>query len=350
MIKNLQSLRFVFIILIVLFHINGKNYEVCGDCGISFFLMLSGFVLSYAYGQQVLDGRFQTFLFIKKQLIKLYPLHLLMLVVIALLDARLGRYYEWWQLLPSIMMIQSWFPHDSFIHVANASSWFLGTLLFGYLVFSWLIRIIYRSSWLQLAVGGVIFLILYEWGVSFVPLQHVNNIVCLSPYLRLPDFCIGIILCRCWQSQKGVALAQIFQSWSVNRATLCELSSVAFVALAFLLYNYLPSCVRCSSLFWLFLPPLLMVFVCGDSSEGLLTKLFHQPMLLLLGGITMEIYLTHNFVIRVFYNILHNFGLLDGDPSVIQASINVPLIIVCAYTFHRWFTQPVQQKISFINK
>lgn len=42
--------------LVVMSHIIGKAFDFGGECGVSFFFVLSGFVLSYAYGEKVRDG------------------------------------------------------------------------------------------------------------------------------------------------------------------------------------------------------------------------------------------------------------------------------------------------------
>ena len=122
--------------LIVFSHIIGKSFDYGGECGVSFFFMLSGFVLSLAYGDGVRVGQFSTRRFFLRQLSKFYPLHLLMLVVFVVLDARLGIIYDWQHLLPSVLLLQSWIPDEAYYFVANGSSWFLCDVLFFYLLFS----------------------------------------------------------------------------------------------------------------------------------------------------------------------------------------------------------------------
>ena len=46
MLRNVQALRFVFIMLIVMSHIIGRSFDFGGECGVSFFFMLSGYILS----------------------------------------------------------------------------------------------------------------------------------------------------------------------------------------------------------------------------------------------------------------------------------------------------------------
>lgn len=348
MIQSLTSLRFLFILLIVLFHLIGQRFEFGGDCGVTFFLMLSGFVLSYAYGQQIVDGRFQTILFIKKQLLKFYPLHLLMLVVMVLLEVRLERYYEWYQLLPSVFLIQSWFPFDSIIQVANASSWFLCALMFAYAVFSLAFRVLHRVSPMALLAMIVVVLVAYGWVVSMVPLHKLNYIVCLSPLLRVLDFCIGILVWRLCTSSCGEVFSQHLQTWAAWQVTLLELLPVALVAVTYFVYGSISPRLRCVGLFWLVLPFLLFVYVKTDRLQGWVTWLLHRPLLLWLGGISMEIYLTHWPVMRVFYSLLHSLGQYDRLPMAGVWLLTIVVMVLAAYAFQRCFVRPVQRKMSYL--
>ena len=348
MIQSLTSLRFLFILLIVLFHIVGERFEFGGDCGVTFFLMLSGFVLSYAYGQRVLDGQFRTCSFIKKQLVKFYPLHLLMLVVMVLLEARLERYYEWYQLLPSVLLIQSWFPFDSIIQVGNASSWFLCAIVFGYAVFAMVFRFIHRVSPKYLMVMIVAVLMLYGGVVSGVPMNKLNYIVCLSPLLRVLDFCIGILVWRFCMSLRGEAFGRHLQTWSAWQVTLLELMPVALVGASFFVYGSISPRLRCVSMFWLVLPFLLYVYVKTDKLQGWVTWLLHRPLMLWLGGISMEIYLTHWPVMRVFTSLLHSSGQFDRLPAVCVLLLTLTVVVLAAYSFQCCFVRPVQRKLSYL--
>ena len=348
MIQSLTSLRFLFILLIVLFHIVGEHFEFGGDCGVTFFLMLSGFVLSYAYGQRVLDGHFRTFSFMKKQLTKFYPLHLLMLVVMVLLDARLERYYEWYQLLPSVLLIQSWFPFDAIIHVANASSWFLCALMFAYAVFPFVFRFLNRMSPKYLMVTIAAVLVAYGWVIFVVPLHQLNNIVCLFPLLRVLDFCIGILVFRLCVSPLGMAFGKHLQTWPAWQVTLLELMPLVLVVLMFPVYGIISPRLRCVSMFWLVLPFLLLVFVKTDKLRGWITWLLHRPLMLWLGGISMEIYLTHWPVMRVFNSLLHSLGQYDRLPTACVLLFTLIAIVLAAYAFQCCFVRPVQRKLSYL--
>lgn len=344
-IKTLQSLRFLFMTLIVLFHIVGKDFEFGGDCGVSFFFMLSGFVLSYSNGQKMIDGQFQLLSFLKKQLIRFYPLHILTLAVMILLEARLGRYYDWYQLLPSIFLLQSWFPFERIIEVGNASSWFLCDLLFFYVMFPTLYKCFYRLAAKWMAVCGVVFLAVYIVIVFSVPLQKVNYVVCLSPVMRVMDFSIGILIARLCLSAIGESLSRYLQSLHPLWVTAVELIPVALVFLSYFVYVGISPRLRCVSLFWLVLPPLLFIFIKADGLRGMVTSLLHQRSLVWLGGISLEIYLTHWPVMRMMNSILHSLGIDTYMPQFCIVLLTLLVFIVTASLTRRFFVEPVRQRL-----
>lgn len=63
-IRSLQGARFLFVVLIYMSHCVTDNivepFDFGGDIGVSFFFILSGFVLSLGYGPRVSRGDFST--------------------------------------------------------------------------------------------------------------------------------------------------------------------------------------------------------------------------------------------------------------------------------------------------
>ena len=83
MIATLQSLRFVFVLLIFLSHFAYGSFQALdagGDCGVAFFFLLSGFTLSLGYDESLRNGSFRYKTFLCRRLRKIYPLHLLCLL------------------------------------------------------------------------------------------------------------------------------------------------------------------------------------------------------------------------------------------------------------------------------
>ena len=199
MILSLTSLRFLFILLIVLFHLIGKHFEFGGDCGVSFFMMLSGFVLSYAYGQQVLEGRFQSFAFIKRQLTKFYPLHLLCLLAVIAIRYKTMLSTDWLALVPNALLIQSWIPVESYYFSGNAVSWYLSDLMLFLLLFPMFYRLIGRMKGRSLFRLTLVLLVLYIIYVSLLQTDDLNYWLYVFPPVRLIDFLWGMVLWRCYE-------------------------------------------------------------------------------------------------------------------------------------------------------
>lgn len=334
MIRTLHALRFVFIMLIVFSHIVGESFDFGGECGVSFFFMLSGFVLALGYGSRVEQGQFDTNAFLMRQLLKFYPLHLLALVTIVVLDAHSGHFLDWQHLMPAFLLLQSWIPLNEYNFAGNGPSWFLCDIMFFYLLFSraylWLNRLAWpRLSWL-LAVVAVVYLMF----AFAIPSDSVNSILYVAPWTRLIDFCLGILLCRLFRSVIG-------RQWELRMTgrdmTAWELLAIAFLAVSFLVYPILPQCLHCVALFWLVIPPFLMFFALAERGQGFVTRFLQQPLMQWLGGISLEIYLLHMLVLRIANSLLAGLGIEEGWPMVMNS---LGLLVLVA-----WLT-----KIFFVDK
>ncbi len=345
MIKSVQSLL-LFILLVVFSHIFGKAFDFGGECGVSFFFMLSGFILSYAYGQRVAEGTFRTLSFIKKQLTRFYPLHLLTFLVMVVLDARIGVHFEWYRLLPNVLLLQSWIPDDSFFFVANGLSWFLCDLLFFYAVFAVAFRLLTRLSLHRLAVLTMAVLAVYMMLAFTIPLSKVNAVLYASPATRLIDFCIGILCFRLYASQWGQRFSLRLQSLSPSVMTLVETVLIAVVVLSFFVYENMTLRLRCAALFWLYLPMFLFVYVKADKLKGAVTAVLHHPLMQWLGGISFELYLTHWIVLRLFWSVLLAKGYGEETRTTLPIVIATLFITVAvAWLTKRLFVEPIGQRL-----
>ena len=335
MIKTLHALRFVFIMLIVFSHIVGERFDFGGECGVSFFFILSGFVLSLGYGDKVGHGQFDTRAFLMRQLLKFYPLHLLTLVIIVMLDAHLGRFYDWQHLVPAVLLLQSWIPLNEYNFVANGPSWFLCDIMFFYLLFSRVYLWFNRLLWSRLCSLLAIVAIVYLMFAFAVPSDSVNSILYVAPWTRLIDFCLGIILCRLYRSALG-------RQWELRMTgrdmTALELLAIAFVVVSFLVYQILPQCLHCVALFWLVIPPFLLFFALAERGQGFVTRFLQQPLAQWLGGISLEVYLLHLLVFRIANSLFAGMGFEEGWQMVIGG---LGLLVLAAWSAKRFFVDKI---------
>jgi len=342
MVKSLQSLRFVFIMLVVMSHIIGKSFDFGGECGVSFFFLLSGFILSYAYGEQVSSGVFQQKRFLQKQLSKFYPLHLLTFIVMIVLDARLGRFYEWEKLVANVLLLQSWVPSDNFYFVGNGLSWFLSDLLFFYVAFPFVFRLLTGASLRRLLTGAAVILALYAALAASIPESLINPLLYAAPWTRLIDFSIGILLFRIYTSGVGRTFGLWLSRQPSSAVTLMETALVLALVASFFVYEHSSLRFRCTALFWLVLPAVLYFFVVSDKLDGAVTRLLHHPVMQWLGGISMEIYLTHWAFMRIFYSGLVSLGFgEEGRMLPLVLLVTICLIIAVSYLTKRCFVDPI---------
>lgn len=346
MIKNVQALRFVFVMLVVMSHIIGRSFDFGGECGVSFFFMLSGFVLSYAYGEKVQARTFGHRWFILKQLSKFYPLHVLLFIIMIILDARLGYFFSWDKMVANLLLIQSWVPSDDFYFVGNGLSWFLSDLMFFYIVFPMAFRLLVNVSCRRLLLGIVVILALYVGLAVSVPVSLINPLLYAAPWTRLLDFSVGILLFRLYASAESMSFRAWINSESPSVLTLLELVLIFAVAASFFVYGQSSLRFRCAALFWFVLPVVLFSFVALDNHTGKVTQLLHSAPMQWLGSISLEIYLTHCVFMRCLYSVLASFGVdEEARRSSLILILTVGLILVVSYLTQRYFVAPVSSRL-----
>lgn len=105
-----------------------------GFAAVGFFFILSGFVLTWAFGPSTTTG-----LFYVKRLARVYPSHLVMAVV-ALFMPVLAFPVTSAGVFANLGLVQAWFLDWSIAFSLNAVSWSLSCEAFFYLLSPWLIR------------------------------------------------------------------------------------------------------------------------------------------------------------------------------------------------------------------
>ena len=311
MIHTLQSLRFIFIMLVVLSHYLGSSFDFGGECGVSFFFMLSGFVLSLAYSERISKGLFSTKPFCVKQWIKIYPLHIITFIIMFALDLRLEKYCEPEAAIANLLLLQSWVPADSFYFVANSPSWFLCDIMFFYVVFSSLNKLILRVDNIRLYSISLFVFLLYICLMVVLPSSLVNPVLYANPLTRLLDFIIGIILFKLYISDKGIALMDKLVKKSSFVVSSMEFSLILLIVVTAIVYPHLQPRVRTVSIFWLSIPLTIFFFALSDQSKGVVSRFLQGKTMLWLGNISFCLYIIHAPVLRIFNSISVQVGISD---------------------------------------
>lgn len=241
MISSLQSLRFIFAIMIFLHHfnVNGEGlFSAGGSCGVSFFMILSGFVMSAGYGDKVLSSSFNGKLFALKRLVRLYPLHLLCLLGFLVVHYFCLSVSQYAVLIPNVLLIQSWIPIKDFYFSGNAVSWCLSDMLFFYVMFPLLIRWMSECSRKCLIFAGILAMLFYVIVVFVIPESYCHPLLYIFPLLRLFDFIIGILLFKLYHAVQVGRWGGKLLLLSYTRKSMIELSIVVLLALMIVLHPY----------------------------------------------------------------------------------------------------------------
>ena len=164
--RSLTSLRFAAALLVVVFHLSvlapglGElgRLAAAGYVGVTFFFVLSGFVLTYSWDIDATASRFY-----RRRFARIYPVHLLF---IALAMVPWSAAPNWGALPANLALLQSWSPDDSVARSFSGVSWSLSCELFFYAIFPLLVRLIWRWVRRPLVVGAMTIALALAVGVA----------------------------------------------------------------------------------------------------------------------------------------------------------------------------------------
>lgn len=317
MIKTLNSLRFILILMIMISHsslpISDGVKAYLGECPVAIFFVISGFVLSLSYGERLQSEEVSNKKFFLSRVFKIYPLHLLILILFVLGDWRLGILCPWYQTLAHVLLLQSWVPTHHFIEIPNGPAWFLSDIFFFYIIFKYLYTWIMKRKllWVLIAVGA--YMSAYVLMTFMLKKDYADDFVYFYPPFRLIDFTLGILLYRFCCGQQGKKcidyVGRYLSSWQTYVADACAISFL--IGMCYLSFHVNPN-FRCAALYWL--PSLLIVFymVASDDGKGWLSACLHSKALLWLGSISFEMYLLHGLFLwlvpSLFFHLLGDRG------------------------------------------
>lgn len=316
MIATLQSLRFIFVMMIFMSHFTYQGvgaFDAGGDCGVAFFFLLSGFVLSLGYGQRLQDGTFHFGRYLRRRLLKIYPLHLLCLAAFLAISKQPFDL----RVVLNALLLQCWIPQREYYFSCNSVSWFLSCMLFCYLVFP----LLYRHASCRLLV---IVLVLCGMVYGCVPYERVNSILYVNPLVRCVDFFLGIMLARYYEVKQERA----FPWWA-------EPLLVVLLAVALAIYPWADAKWRNAPLFWTVLLPFILVFVKG---EGPVSLLLRQRPLLWLGSLSMPVFLLHPMTVDV---LMHH---LPPMPYAAMLAVCLVATVVLSWVVDRLLLRQIERR------
>lgn len=315
-INSLQGLRFFFCILIIVNHIVGisVNFEFGGECGVSFFFILSGFILSYVYGSSIENDSFSTRRLFTHQLSKFLPLHVTLLLLMTLAYYHADHYVPWDKFFTNLFLVQSWIPSNYYFLSINGVTWFLCDILFFYLCFHGMYNVAMKSGRGRLTAIVVVVLCVYVVIMVLTPEENINNFLYANPIIRLADCFFGIILCRFYKSETGRKIAGRINGKSSIFIDAVSLALLALlVGMCFAYYGFLPHRLTAASIFWPYMLFIVFWYVSvDDRTDSVFVRIVKCPFAVGMGNVSMEVYLSQSCTILYLNTILDHFGIYRG--------------------------------------
>ncbi len=196
---SLTGLRFWAALLVVLYHLSRKLGELpllgplawYGRSGVTFFFVLSGFVLAWTYEGSPTPARS----FARRRFARIWPLHALTTALSLGAGAALGLALPVAAALWSLPLLHAWTPGTVF--GGNPASWSLGAEAWFYLLFPALLRLLAprRRGWLPLAaVCAALGPALWAAGALLPDDPALRGwLLDYLPLTRTPQFVLGVV-------------------------------------------------------------------------------------------------------------------------------------------------------------
>lgn len=312
---TLNIFRGFFALMVAFLHMSAwysskilnNNFVLNSYIFVDFFFVLSGFVITANYFNK------NTFLisdFIKKRLLRVYPLHFLTLLIFLFLE--LGKnfsssslvnnstdYNNTYNFFGNLFLINSiYFPklNDLEFLTWNFPSWSISAEVFSYIFFSLILKVCLRynkSSFyiISFIISITSFLILYSINLDF-------------NYFYTYDF--GFLRCLAGFFS-GVFAYYVHKNhllnWKIikNHTFINFLELTFFIILFFLLYNLKYIVLNYGFIYFIFFPLFILIF---SLENGFLSNFFNSFQLLhRIGNISYSIYMIH-VIINLLFNVL----------------------------------------------
>jgi peptidoglycan/LPS O-acetylase OafA/YrhL len=270
--------------------------------GVSFFFVLSGFILTYVYSSQqpLARGRF-----LLARVARIWPAHVTCLLLCLLIFPRSqisGLSVP--TFLANLTLVHSWIPRFEYVFSYNPPSWSVSVEMAFYLSFPFLIRDWKRTGYLKLAASFVLLIgtmLLANALVKRYPanprFDWSNGLMYFHPLGRMFEFVLGMTTAMLWK--RWSPRLRWGPVWGTAAECGCVLAVVVVMMGAYdwstqISPHWLdPACsvwLRDSGLCCGCFAVLIFVMACG---QGALSWILSRPFLVLLGEISYSVYLVH---------------------------------------------------------
>ena len=344
LIRPLTSLRFVFAFMVFCSHLvlleqsdNEINrwlfkaifYE--GYIGVTFFFVLSGFILAYVYQEKLSSKRISVRKFYLARWARIYPLHILTLIIAIPLEFW-NLKIESEQIIAGVFQLflsHSIVPFEDVYFSFNGPSWSISTEAYFYLCFPVIMLIIFKSKrWLKVMLFSML-LLAVPFFMNVLPDEWLHYSFYIFPLGRIADFILGI------------GLYQVLKKFPMNflKARFMETMSLLLFAGFFMAHHWIEDIYRYSVYYWI---PIVAIIAVFYQQKGYLSKLLSTRTALWLGEISFSFYMFSHLVYRYIVWGNDTYKMVDNNWVLIAIILIISLLMAAlSYTYfevpsNRW--------------
>ncbi|MFT8549590.1 MAG: acyltransferase [Acetobacter okinawensis] len=344
--KNLQSLtslRFFAALCVVIHHIwhaapHSWLSDKIGEFGwlsVSFFFVLSGFVLMWSYKPAESYGYF-----VLKRIIRIYPIYIITLLISLFafykIHNPLGGYVGTpFGTFLSFFLLQDWVPwHPEIRQSWNGVSWTLSCELFFYLIAPILFHYV-----LSIKNRMHIVFVAFIWWASLlftaVLAHHFHNdriedILSFHPIARLFEFFVGAVL--------GLLCRESYFKISLKTALFVLVTPFVCYCLTFTAQSGLRSSAVLISLVSPGSALLIAAIAQLDNNRSRYIQFLHNPVLVFLGEASFSLYMTHALFLGWYFTTIPplfpeiNASVFQGE--FLRTTFLVYAVIISCLTYY----------------
>ena len=313
-IQALTGIRFVAALGVFIHHMLGRlgiTYfnDAFGDGGVTFFFVLSGFILTYAYSDRLTgSGDVRRFYFARWA--RIWPLHIVTLLFYVFFFFKLSYIFKtadpFRKLILNALLLQSWVPNYSWIFAYNGVSWSISTEAFFYLMFPLLV--IKRGQFwikyliLTIAIAGYILTVnAYADEINKTGWASVAPLIHCFPFVRLFEFMTGIAIGYVFLAKPNLVTSKR-NFW---KDSLIEFAAIGLM-MAYYFWQYsfarnfeLPQVF--DVVLWKISPVMCYAFLVFlfAYTRGIVAQFMGSRVMVYLGKISFTFYMIHFFIITV---------------------------------------------------
>ncbi len=301
-----------------------------GAAGVSFFFILSGFVLTWTHrpGDRALP-------FYRRRFARIAPSYWVAVILFIPMNV-IARPEESGSLPllvgPQLLGLHAWFPESRYYWAGNGVTWSISCEMFFYAVFPLLIvpavRMSQRSRWWA---AGVLAVLIVVVPLVLRPLTHGESVadwaIFILPVQRLWEFCLGILVAL-WVKEGG----------RLRRVGLG--TGLALVVLA-----YVTATIAPPYLIWVVLPFIPFTLTIAAAAQADLERrpsVFRHPVLVKLGEWSFAFYLLHQLVIR---GVDHVLAPTTTAMAVGASVLSLAGSVASAYVLYTVVERPLERRL-----